>query len=130
MRSEYAMSDFSDMRTHHLARSDASHGPGRRFRVLFWSLIVGLLISFVAALIFSVEKGFPGTASSVIMAGPLTADEFDARSWSYPLGWLGLFLVWAHPIRPHPITRVATGLGLALWLFAGFNVNMRGAWGA
>ena len=96
-----------------------SLGPGHR----------SLIISFLLALFFSADKGFPGTAWAYILAGPLTAGILHALHWSTPVGWLGLILVWAHPIRPHPLTGLATGLGLALWCFAGLVTYMRSAWG-
>lgn len=124
------MLELGDLSIRELARQDTSQSPWRRFRVLACVLLAGGIVSFLLALFFNVEKGFPGTAWMVILAGPLNARAFFPFSWAIPLGWLGLVLVWAHPIRPHVITGVATALGLALWLFAGWLIYMVGAWGA
>jgi len=40
------------------------------------------------------------------------------------LGWLGLLLIPAHPVRPCKATGCMTLFGLALWFFAGFLALM------
>src|SRR5262245_11915290 len=113
------MSDLSDMRISHLARGDAVQNPRRRFRVLLWSLLAAVIVSFMMALFFNAENGFPWTAWACIMAGPCMAGMFPALHWSTPMGWVGMLLIWAHPIRPNVLTGMATVLGVILWLIAG-----------
>jgi hypothetical protein len=40
--------------------------------------------------------------------------------WFVVLGWLGIPLVFAHPLGPSRLTGIITILGLTLWFVAGF----------
>jgi hypothetical protein len=67
-----------------------------------------------------------------VMGGPIVGTAMGMAEF-YPfigLGWLGLFLVPAHPICPSVATGWVTAFGLALWFFAGFMAMMTAAWGA
>jgi hypothetical protein len=67
-----------------------------------------------------------------VMGGPIVGTAWGMAEF-HPmigLGWLGLFLAPAHPVRPHPVMGCLTVLGLALWFFAGFLAMMVAVWGA
>jgi hypothetical protein len=57
-----------------------------------------------------------------VMGGPILGTAWGMTTY-HPiigLGWLGLLLIPAHPIRPQPAIGCITVIGLVLWLLAGF----------
>ena len=73
----------------------------------------------------------------LLMSGPFCLFEMGVKEVSRPfvepccgLGFIGMLLLFAHPIRPSLITAVWTILGFLLWFLASF-VSVRAAvWGA
>jgi hypothetical protein len=67
-----------------------------------------------------------------VMSGPAAGTAWGMVDFhpSVGLGWLGLALALAHPLRPLPATGVVTALGLAVWFFSGFVAVMVAVWGA
>jgi hypothetical protein len=66
---------------------------------------------------------------ATVMGGPVVGTAWDMGS-GISLGWLGLLLIPAHPVRPSVATGCITLLGLALWFFAGFVTVVVAVWGA
>lgn len=65
-----------------------------------------------------------------VMGGPVVGTawgiaQFVPLIW---LGWLGLVLIPAHPIRPSVATGWVSAIGFLLWFFAGFVAMMVAAW--
>ncbi len=67
-----------------------------------------------------------------LMGGPIVGTAWGMAEFhpSIMLGWLGLLLIPAHPIRPSLATGCVTAVGLFLWFFAGFLAMMVAVWGA
>jgi hypothetical protein len=69
---------------------------------------------------------------SSVMGGPVVGTAWGMAEFhpSISLGWLGLLLILAHPIRPSVTTGCVTVFGLSLWFFAAFLAMMVAVWGA
>jgi hypothetical protein len=70
-------------------------------------------------------------AWSSVMGGPILGTAWGMAT-DYPiirLGWLGLFLIPAHPVRPQPVMGCVTVIGLVLWFIAGALAMMVAAHG-
>lgn len=67
-----------------------------------------------------------------VMGGPIVGRAWgiDEYYQSISLGWLGLLLIPAHPLRPSVGTGCLTMLGFCLWFLAGFIAMMAAVWGA
>jgi hypothetical protein len=67
-----------------------------------------------------------------VLGGPVVGTAWGMADFhpSISLGWLGLLLIPAHPIRPSGATGCVTVFGLSLWFFAGFFAMMVAVWGA
>jgi hypothetical protein len=67
-----------------------------------------------------------------VMGGPVAGTAWGIAEFhpSIMLGWLGLLLIPAHPMRPCAVTGCVTVVGLSLWFFAGFLAIMVAVWGA
>jgi hypothetical protein len=92
-----------------------------------WVLAVGFLVGAMFATLFSFgpvpqDGNWSGRffTFAVIMGGPIWASGAGLRYWFFDLGWIGLLLIPAHPIKPHVVTVFLTAIGLAFWFFAGF----------
>jgi hypothetical protein len=67
-----------------------------------------------------------------VMGGPIVGTAWGMAAF-HPiinLGWLGLFLIPAHPARPCLATGCVTMVGLFVWFFVGFVGVMVAVWGA
>jgi hypothetical protein len=69
---------------------------------------------------------------AAVLGGPIMGTVWDMITFhpAIGLGWLGLLMVPAHPLRPHWATGLVTAAGLTLWFFAGFVAVMVAVWGA
>jgi hypothetical protein len=107
----------------------------RRFKVLIIGLVLGVFFSlWVAGPMM--PSGLPiGQRAWVwlyVMGGPIIGTAWGISDFHLPinLGWLGLMLIPAHPLRPNFGTSCLTLFGLSLWYFAGFLAIMVAVWGA
>ena len=108
---------------------------GRRLKVLGIGLLLGAAFSlWVAGPMMPSGMGLADRARvwAFVMGGPVVGTAWGMAEFhpSIGLGWVGLLLALAHPVRPHPATGCLTALGLALWFFAGFLAMMVATWGA
>ncbi len=107
----------------------------RRLKVIGIGLAVGGLFSLLVAT-FLMPSGMDLQSRAftwaALFGGPVlgTAWEMVGFHPVIGLGWLGLFLAPAHPIRPHWATGLVTVAGLVLWFFAGFITVVVAVWGA
>jgi hypothetical protein len=97
----------------------------QRLRVIGLGIILGAMFALWVA------GPFVGSGVSVderarlwlaVMSGPLIGSWMGLMNYAPPVcaGWLGLFLIAAHPLRPSRLTAFITILGLLVWFFAGF----------
>ncbi len=113
----------------------SAHHMLRKLKVLG----IGLLLGGVFALLVAGPMMPTGMRLSdralvwtSVMSGPIVGTVRSMVEFhpSIGLGWLGLLLMPAHPLRPNAGTGFVTVLGLFLWFFAGFMTVMVAAWGA
>jgi hypothetical protein len=107
----------------------------QRLMLLWVGLLIGAVFSlWVATSMASASWGIGDRAFAwaIVMGGPVVGTWWGMAGYhaSVGIGWLGLFLIPAHPYRPHPATACVTFLGFAIWFFAGFVTFMVAAWGA
>src|SRR5437879_12456522 len=89
----------------------------RRFTVFGIGLIRGAVFALiVAGQVMPSEMDLPTRAFvwASVMGGPIAGTAWGLFGFhpSIGLGWLGLLLILAHPLRPSVITGCATLLGL------------------
>jgi len=67
-----------------------------------------------------------------VVGGPVVGTVWGMAKFhtGIQLGWLGLLLVPAHPIRPNVATGCGAVFGLVLWYYSGFLAMMVATWGA
>jgi hypothetical protein len=106
----------------------------RRIKVLGIGLLLGVAFSlWTAGPVIPPDMGIADRALiwASVMGGPIVGTAWGMAEF-HPiigLGWLGLLLAPAHPIRPHAATGCLTAVGLALWFFSGFLAVLVAVWG-
>lgn len=106
----------------------------QRLKVVGYGILTGATFALlVAGLTMPSGMSLWNRAESwiVIMGGPIMSWVWAIRSVPIiELGWLGMCLIPAHPIRPHWATGLLTLIGLVLWFFAGFITIIAAVYGA
>jgi hypothetical protein len=98
----------------------------RRIKVLGIGLLLGVAFSlWTAGPLMPSGMGLADRASvwASVMGGPVVGTAWGMAEFHptfFVLGWLGLPLALAHPVRPQVATACLTIIGLVLWFFAGF----------
>jgi hypothetical protein len=107
----------------------------RRFKVLGIGLMLGVGFSlWTVGAMMSSGMDFPVRVElfAAVMGGAFTGTVWELAAFHtfISLGWLGLLLVPAHPLRPGMLTASLTLLGFGLWFLAGFLSVIVAVWGA
>jgi hypothetical protein len=106
----------------------------RRLAVLGPGIVVGAIFAlFVAGpMMPSIRAADRLLVFTSIMTGPVIGTAWGMAEFHpiISLGWLGLLLMPAHPVRPCIVNGCMTVFGLALWFFSGFLAMMVAAFGA
>ena len=63
---------------------------------------------------------------AILGGGPVP----DVVGYAFCLGWLGLFAMAAHPLRPTSLTALLTALGCFFWFASGIVTLIMCLWGA
>lgn len=109
-------------------------GVNQRLKVIGPGLAVGATVALMTAgpvMPSGTGVGERAFAWAAVMGGPILGTAWGMTAYHPPvsLGWLGLLLIPAHPLRPHWATGILTAFGLAVWFFAGFAAVMVAVWG-
>jgi hypothetical protein len=107
----------------------------RKLKVLGVGLILGAVFALLVAgpmMPAGMRLSDRALIWASVMSGPIIGTVWGWAEFNLyiKLGWFGLLLIPAHPLRPNIGTACVTVLGLLFWFFAGFLAVMEAVWGA
>ena len=107
----------------------------RRLKVLGVGLLLGAAFALWVAgpmMPSSMPLAERAQVWASVMGGPIVGTAWGMAAFhsAIGLGWLGLLITLAHPLRPSLATAWLTLVGLGLWFFAGFVAMIAAVWGA